>query len=163
MAQRSEDIHLDAEQELRVEVGYEDTCKLTLIDGKAEVFGSELAKGQACDLTGRSIAIYTWHGATLNLTGQWSVQYTSSETPMRSYINTHAALEQLRETARHNSSRGPKVLIVGPSGTGKTALSKILTNYAVRQGGQPLLIDLDPREVGLIRKSHPSKHVFRTT
>jgi polyribonucleotide 5'-hydroxyl-kinase len=89
---------------------------------------------------------------------------------MRSYINAHAALSQTRHLAREQTTAGPKVtfpaihvinyvvnntvftqvLIVGPPGTGKTSLSRILVNYAAREGFQPLLVDLDPREV--IRK-----------
>ncbi|KAJ3050643.1 Cleavage polyadenylation factor subunit clp1, partial [Quaeritorhiza haematococci] len=43
-------------------------------------------------------------------------------------------------------SEGPRVMIVGPADVGKTALSKILLNYAVKQGRKPLFVDIDPNE-----------------
>ena len=38
--------------------------------------------------------------------------YTSTETPMLIYLNTHAALEQLRTKAEDDSARGPICMIV---------------------------------------------------
>ena len=35
--------------------------------------------------------------------------YISKETPMIIYINTHAALEQMREKAEKEVTRGPRV------------------------------------------------------
>merc|ERR1712096_69863 len=58
-------------------------------------------------------------------------------------------LEQLRvKASRHFSDEKkrqliPKVVIVGPSDTGKSTLARYLTNFAVRCGRTPLLVDLD--------------------
>lgn len=38
--------------------------------------------------------------------------YTSKETPMLMYLNTHAALEQLRQKAEENKNRGPICMLV---------------------------------------------------
>ena len=38
---------------------------------------------------------------------------------------------------------GPVTLVVGPTDTGKSTLSKLLLNYASRMGRKPILVDLD--------------------
>ncbi|EJW80473.1 hypothetical protein WUBG_08617 [Wuchereria bancrofti] len=64
------------------------------------------------------------------------------------YLNTHAALEQLREHAesvvmQQEQARGPSLMIVGPTDVGKTTVCRILCNYAVRVGRTPIFVDLD--------------------
>jgi polyribonucleotide 5'-hydroxyl-kinase len=65
---------------------------------------------------------------------------------MVSYVNTHFALEKLRDEAEQSSGQGPRVLIVGPTDSGKTSLVKLLTAYAIRMGRQPMVINTDSRE-----------------
>lgn len=62
---------------------------------------------------------------------------------MMAYLNCHFALDRLRL----DQPGGPKVLVVGPSDSGKTSLVKILAAYALKLGRHPLLVNLDPREV----------------
>ena len=50
--------------------------------------------------------------------------YTSKETPMIMYLNTHAALEQLRQTAEKEKGRGPITMVVGPTDVGKSTLCR---------------------------------------
>lgn len=84
--------------------------------------------------------------------------YTSQETPMMIYLNTHAALEQLRIKAEKDNTRGPICMLVrifvgyldlysplqvGPTDVGKSTVSKILLNYAVRLGRKPIFVELD--------------------
>ena len=69
--------------------------------------------------------------------------YTSQETPMMIYLNTHAALEQLRLKAEEENISGPICMLVGPTDVGKSTVSKILLNYAVRLGRKPIFVDLD--------------------
>lgn len=81
---------------------------------------------------------------------------------MAAYANLHIALEQMRVralSAIHGSPNSdddsdanvepPRVLVLGPENSGKTTISKILTNYAVRAGQDwsPLLVNVDPSEV----------------
>lgn len=83
---------------------------------------------------------------------------------MAAYANLHIAFEQMRVRALrtlHGSpphdddpsanTEPPRVLILGPENSGKTTVSKILINYAVRagQGWSPLLVNVDPSEVGI--------------
>lgn len=73
---------------------------------------------------------------------------------MVTYLNVHNAIEEERLKATDRNVLGPKVtnfqmrcnlkvMIVGPTDSGKTTLSKILLNYAVRKGHQPTYVDLD--------------------
>ena len=65
---------------------------------------------------------------------------------MMIYLNTHAALEQLRQKAEKdetNKMRGPICMLVGPTDVGKSTVSKLLLNYAVRLGRKPLFVELD--------------------
>lgn len=83
---------------------------------------------------------------------------------MAAYANLHIAFEQMRVRALrtlHGSpshdddpsanTEPPRVLILGPENSGKTTVSKILINYAVRagQGWSPLLVNVDPSEVSI--------------
>lgn len=66
---------------------------------------------------------------------------------MTSYLNTHLALEQIRQNAKQNQDLGPRVLVIGPHDVGKTSLCKILVSYSLRQGGSPIYVSLDTTEV----------------
>lgn len=43
------------------------------------------------------------------MTGKPEVVYVSKDTPMLIYLNTHAALDQMRQQAEAEGSRGPRV------------------------------------------------------
>jgi len=47
----------------------------------------------------------------LYVTGKTEVAYTAKETPMVMYMNIHTALEQLRQKAEGDMSRGPRVIV----------------------------------------------------
>jgi polyribonucleotide 5'-hydroxyl-kinase len=84
---------------------------------------------------------------------------------MAAYANVHHALEEMRVRALaaiHGSpiqeveysstprtSDPPRVLVVGQENSGKSALCKILANYAVKanQGWVPILVNLDTADV----------------
>ncbi len=46
-------------------------------------------------------------------------------------------------TAEAEGQRGPIVMVVGPTDVGKSTLSRILLNYAVRLQRRPVYVDLD--------------------
>uniref|UniRef100_A0A0B6ZVK8 Protein CLP1 homolog n=1 Tax=Arion vulgaris TaxID=1028688 RepID=A0A0B6ZVK8_9EUPU len=130
--------------ELRFEVESKTTVELEMTEGRGEMFGTELAKNKKYVFVSSSkVAIYTWHGCTLQLKGKTEVAYISKETPMVMYVNTHAAMEQMRERAEAENTRGPRMLVVGPTDVGKSTLCRILVNYAVRLGRSPVLADID--------------------
>lgn len=112
--------------------------------GLAEVFGTELRKNKKYDFAyGVSIAVFTWHGCTVELVGKTSVAYISKETPMNRYIYCHTAMEAMRDHADNTETRGPVVMVVGPSDIGKTTLSRTLVNCGIRIGRRPIYVDLD--------------------
>lgn len=108
------------------------------------MFGTELVKKKTYEFTlGAKVAIFTYQGCVLHLSGKTEVSYISKETPMVSYLNCHAALENLRINAEEKDERGPIAMVVGPMDVGKSTLCRILLNYAVRLGRRPLYADID--------------------
>lgn len=41
------------------------------------------------------------------------------------------------------SSQGPRVIVVGPTDSGKSTLSRMLLSWAAKQGWKPTFVDLD--------------------
>eukprot|EP00055_Hartaetosiga_balthica_P006741 m.21877 g.21877 ORF g.21877 m.21877 type:complete len:429 (+) comp5399_c0_seq1:3-1289(+) len=131
-------------EELRCEGSEESPVIIELKKGEAECFGTELAIGRKYAMTQPSMAIYTWHGCTLEICGGKSNAYVSSETNMKTVMNLHAALENLRQIAKkEENGNGPRVLIAGMAGSGRSTLCHILANYSVRMYDTPILVDLD--------------------
>ena len=59
------------------------------------------------------------------------------------YVKVHSALEAKRKESLATGGEGPRVIIVGPSDSGKSTLSRILLSYACREGHKPIFVDLD--------------------
>ncbi|XP_064200141.1 polyribonucleotide 5'-hydroxyl-kinase Clp1 isoform X4 [Anguilla rostrata] len=105
---------LEKETELRFEVEVGERAQLELLSGMAEVFGSELNRNKKYTFgPGSKIAVFTWQGCSVSLTGKTEVAYVSRDTPMLLYLNTHAALEQMRQQAERDNERGPRVSVPG--------------------------------------------------
>ncbi|KAF8853730.1 Clp1-domain-containing protein [Acephala macrosclerotiorum] len=136
---------LQANSEWRFEVEIGEKIDVRILSGTAEIFGTELAVNHLYTFRGIKSSIYTWHGCRIEVTGTCE-EYTAEETPMTQYVNTHFALEKLRDEAAQNGREGPRVLVVGPTNAGKTSLVKLLTAYALRMGRQPMVINTDNRE-----------------
>ncbi|XP_015907325.1 polyribonucleotide 5'-hydroxyl-kinase Clp1 [Parasteatoda tepidariorum] len=140
----TQEFKLDEQTELRFEVEPKCTITLELKNGTAEIFGTELVKNRKFAFSScEKVAVFSWHGCTLELTGKPEVAYVAQETPSVFYINIHGALEQMRVKAEKDDSKGPVVLVAGPSDVGKTTLCRILLNYAVRLNRRPVFVDLD--------------------
>lgn len=104
------------------------------------------------------MAIFSYQGCILSITGVADVEYVVGDTPMHVYLNAHMALQHLREQAQDHGFDGPRVMVVGPSDVGKTSFCKILLNYAgmlseyiishylVKQSSKPLYVDIDTNE-----------------
>ncbi|EFC49364.1 predicted protein [Naegleria gruberi] len=137
-------VELKAGEELRFEVGFDESIKIKLVEGKAEFFGSELALNRDYNfIGGRNGAIFTYHGATIEMEsskGKDNISnYVGSETPMKEYLEFHDKINMERGPVNNP----PRVLVVGPADTGKSSVAKILVNYAVRVGKKVIFVDLD--------------------
>eukprot|EP00756_Hemistasia_phaeocysticola_P051840 Hpha_TRINITY_DN27018_c0_g1::TRINITY_DN27018_c0_g1_i1::g.33186::m.33186/K14399/CLP1, HERB; polyribonucleotide 5'-hydroxyl-kinase len=112
----------------------------------AEVNGAELAPGNWHEFpAGTAAAVYSWHGCRLRLSGvDTEMVYKATETPMPVYAQTHAFLERMRRNAKEGiSAQGPRVLVCGPSDSGKTSVCRLLANYAARLDWDVTYVDLD--------------------
>jgi len=156
MADESRVYTLKVEEELRIEVDFEKQLRVKLTKGIAECFGTELLLGKEYTFSGVKLAIFTWHGCEIQISGSYHHDYTATETPMSVYLNTHMGLEKLRETVSrqkipvHFGSdgddsllTGPRVVLVGPTDVGKSSINRILLNYSVRAWRQPIYVELD--------------------
>ncbi|XP_071749397.1 protein CLP1 homolog isoform X2 [Lepeophtheirus salmonis] len=95
-------------------------------------------------LPGTNFSIFTYHGCQVLILGNFETSpYASKETPMIMYLNTHAALEEMRKDAERKGKRGPVFMVVGPTDVGKSTLCRLFLNYAVRMGRRPIYVDLD--------------------
>ncbi|CAH0520151.1 unnamed protein product [Peronospora belbahrii] len=131
------------EAEYRVEVPPQIVVSIRLKSGSAELFGVELAIDHTYTFCDRKLAIFTWYGCTLEVNGMPEVAYTSEETPMDSYLNIHTQVQRRREIAKIQHLPGPRLLVCGPIDSGKSTLTQILVNYALRLNEKPTLVELD--------------------
>lgn len=129
--------------ELRCETSGSDYLVVKILDGCGEIFGAEMANNIEYCFYERNIAIFSWYGCRLETYGVCQTIYISEDTPMSVYVNAHAQLELRRDVALSNNDAGPRVLIMGPSDHGKSSVSKILCNYALRLDRNPIYVDLD--------------------
>ncbi|XP_021762293.1 protein CLP1 homolog isoform X1 [Chenopodium quinoa] len=144
-------VKLERECELRIEVGENSPLRLRLLNGYAEIYGTEIPPEIWLNFPPRlKFAIFTWHGATIEIDGGSDTSdYVADETPMISYVNVHAILEARRNRAKASSSndiessQGPRVIVVGPTGSGKSTLSRMLLSWGAKQGWKPTFVDLD--------------------
>lgn len=144
---------LSKESELRIEVGWDAPLRLQLTSGAAEIFGTELPPQYWLTFPpAHKFAIFTWNGATVEVDGIAEVAYVADETPMVSYVNVHAVLERRRVRAKEASvsnpsnpleSQGPRVIVVGPTDSGKSSLARMLLSWAARLSWKPTFVDLD--------------------
>ncbi|XP_062549505.1 protein CLP1 homolog [Armigeres subalbatus] len=142
-------LEMDSELRFEMENGNEKVT-VTLLNGHAELYGTELVMKKPYEFgVGAKVAIFTYHGCTIELRGKPDVAYVAKETPMVQYLNCNSALEHLRTKAEDEDTRGPVVMVVGPMDVGKSTLCRIFLNYAVRLGRRPIYVDLDIGQGGI--------------
>lgn len=110
------------------------------------------------------------------MAGTPATEYVSEETNLVALSNIHLALEGMRLRARREQLKrrkdfaalsledqqaadetewasvqedSPRVMVLGPEGSGKTSICKTLLNWTNRggRGWSPVLVNLDPSEV----------------
>lgn len=140
---RDERVSLAADEEWRFEVDYGAQAAVTLKEGLAEIFGTELVRDRRYTFSGVKLAVFTWHGCSLEVEGAFSHQYIARETPMLGVLKFHEELEQRRSAALAALGRGPRVMVVGSDDCGKSTLCRILANYAARRSHGTTFVDLD--------------------
>ncbi|MCO5589283.1 hypothetical protein L7F22_043249 [Adiantum nelumboides] len=136
---------LEPKSELRVEVPWDSELRLQLISGDAEIFGYDLPPARWLVFPpAHKFAVFSWIGATIEVHGPTDTIYTADETPMQSYLEVHHLLENRRaQAAKDTSSIGPRVIVVGPTDSGKSSLTKMLLGWTSKQGRKPFFVDLD--------------------
>lgn len=70
----------------------------------------------------KQAAVFTWYGCTIETTGWVSSIYVAQETPMKSYVNTHAQLEARRDKALQALQAG-RTNVTGPRVGGVSSVS----------------------------------------
>jgi len=142
-ALRDARVALAPNEEWRFEVDHGSQAVVTLTEGHAEIFGTELVAERRYTFSGVKLAVFTWHGCALEVEGSFSHQYTAHETPMLGVLQFHEELEQRRNAALATLSPGPRVMVVGSDDCGKSTMCRILANYAARRGHGVTYVDLD--------------------
>ncbi|KAJ8141003.1 hypothetical protein OY671_005819 [Metschnikowia pulcherrima] len=155
-------VEIPAKSEWRFECPFKLIMKVKITDGVGEIFGTELPNDVEIRLTGCKYAIYAPlptgcklqyeiapNKEELNISNEEEriSEYISDESPALQYTNLHFALDVMRqEAAADPAKKGPRVLVLGSSQSGKTALAKTLASYAVKMERVPLFVNLDPKE-----------------
>ena len=150
---------------------------IRLTQGTAERDGTELAQNRVYSFPrGTRARLVSYTGGTLEVTGEVVAERVvgydrPEDSPEVGVVNLHFALEELRAASRRenngfgNRARGapgPRVMVCGEAGCGKTSVVRTLAALATRGGGQPLVANVDPREGMLALPGTVSAAVFGT-
>ncbi|KAK0715184.1 Pre-mRNA cleavage complex II protein Clp1-domain-containing protein [Lasiosphaeris hirsuta] len=143
-----------------------------LLTGTADRDGTELALSRTYTFQRTRSKISTYQGCTLEISGGPVDDYVKdyadpSDSPACQFVNLHIAFQELREAAAARQSgrtaaQGPRVMVCGPRGSGKTTLARTLVALAARVGGQPLMANVDPDEGLLALPGTVSAAVYGT-
>jgi hypothetical protein len=119
----------------------------------AEIFGMELVMGHEYKIArGTSVAIFSWHGCTIEMRGPTTVEYDATNQAMRDCVNLAGVIEQKRQRAEEMGTDPPRVLITGSENSGKSTLALFLSNFALRRHRRPIYVELDPGSLSTHRQ-----------
>lgn len=132
--------------EWNVEVSSDTRLTVRIISGIAEIFGTELAVDKEYNFRNYKFGLYAIEDVEL----EWRCQELSSEklnisvnSTAKFVYNLHFALEKMRSS----SFDGPRVLVVGETGCGRTTLCRTLCSYGIKfKSYQPMYVNLDPQQ-----------------
>lgn len=127
----------------------------------------ELAPRNPYTLTGTKSRILSWHGCELEVDGHCEFEAvaeyaTPANNPANAVLNLHVQLHEMRLAAARERREGPRVLIAGPDGVGKSTVARTLTSYATRRGHEPIAVNTNPEEGMLTLAGTISASVFAT-
>lgn len=132
--------------EWKVERPSEARLTIRIKSGIAEIFGTELANDIEYEFRNFNFSVLAVEDVSL----EWKCPEMSSQnlrvvsnTTSKFVYNLHFALEKMR----CSSFEGPRVIVIGSEGSGKTALCRTLCSYAIKfKPFQPMFINLNPQE-----------------
>ena len=92
-------VEIQKDSEMRFEVATSGELHVKLMEGQAELFGTELVLRRTYIFPAAyKGAIFSFYGATVKVWGEKEAMYVSSDTQSQTvYVNIHAALQQLRK------------------------------------------------------------------
>ncbi|ANQ06878.1 Uncharacterized protein PCOAH_00010840 [Plasmodium coatneyi] len=112
----------------------------------AEIFGRELIIDKEYKFgCNQKFAIYTFTGCTIQIKGRTLQEYESGNNTMKEYLSLSYTLDAYRKLAKKKKKIGPRVLITGNNNSGKSSVSLILLNYALKSGFKPIFIEADTK------------------
>ncbi|CAA9990194.1 hypothetical protein, conserved in Apicomplexan species [Plasmodium knowlesi strain H] len=112
----------------------------------AEIFGRELIIDKEYKFgCNQKFAIYTFTGCTIQIKGRTLQEYESGNSTMKEYLSLSYTLDAYRKLAKKKKKIGPRVLITGNNNSGKSSVSLILLNYALKSGFKPIFIEADTK------------------
>lgn len=118
----------------------------------AELFGREMVIDQEYPIfPGSRNGFFSWKGCTLQITGGTVQEFVEMNPQMRDYANAAAIVERRRAKASESMQgpgqqwTAPRILITGEPGSGKSVVSEIFYNYALKTERTPIYVDCDPR------------------
>ncbi|KJP89584.1 hypothetical protein AK88_00795 [Plasmodium fragile] len=116
------------------------------VSSTAEIFGRELIIDKEYKFgCNQKFAIYTFTGCTIQIKGRTLQEYESGNNTMKEYLSLSYTLDAYRKLAKKKKKIGPRVLITGNNNSGKSSVSLILLNYALKSGFKPIFIEADTK------------------
>ncbi|KAJ3440766.1 polyribonucleotide 5'-hydroxyl-kinase clp1 [Anaeramoeba flamelloides] len=131
---------LKKRKQIIVKVHFTQNCSIKLLSGDAKIFGYSLETNKPYSFTGASFPIHTQNGCEILLTGEF-YSYINTDRVIQRYDSFCQSITEKR--LNQNKKEPLRILICGPTDTGKSSLSKIIVNLSVQSGYRPLFVDLD--------------------
>lgn len=132
--------------EWNIEISADTKLTIRVNSGIAEIFGTELATDREYNFRNYKFGLHAVEDVEL----EWRCPELNSETlsispnsTARFVYNLHFALEKMRSS----SFDGPRVLVIGEKGSGRTTLARMLCSYGIKyKPYQPMYVNLDPQQ-----------------
>ncbi|SCA48596.1 clp1-related protein, putative [Plasmodium ovale] len=112
----------------------------------AEIFGKELIVDKDYHFGfNEKFSIYTFTGCVIQIKGKTLQEYESKNSTLKDYLSLSYILDAYRKLAKKKKTVGPRILITGNNNSGKSSVSMLLLNYALKSGFKPIYIETDTK------------------